>query len=132
MQKNKDCKTKMIKQLFKYPKLIMGIFLAVIFILLFFFTTFFKLFIMFVAIFILYRYFPPNFKKLSQFEFGVVLSGIFILLLFVGKGFGFLSVANTPRALQPVIIYSDLTPLNMVLIFIIIVLGLMYFNKRKK
>lgn len=122
----------MIKQLFKYPKLIMGIFLAVIFILLFFFTTFFKLLIMFVAIFILYRYFPPNFKKLSHLEFGVVLSGIFILLLFVGKGFGFLSVGNTPRVLQPVIIYSDLTPLNMVLIFIIAVLGLMYFHKRKK
>ena len=122
----------MIKALSRFPKLILGLFLLVIFLLLFFFSTTFKLLIMFVAIFILYQYFPPNFKKLSHFEFGVVLSGIFILLLFVGKGFGFLSVGNTPRALHPVIIYSDFTPLNIVLIFIIIVLGLMYFNKRKK
>lgn len=122
----------MIKALLKYPMAILGIFLATAFILLFFFTTFFKLLIMFLAIFFLYKHFPPNFKKLSQFEFGVVLTGIFIILLFVGKGFGFLSVGNTPRVLQPVVIYSDFTPLNMLLIFIIIVLGLMYLNKRKR
>ena len=122
----------MIKALLKYPFSILGIFLATVFILLFFFTTTFKLLIMFVSIFFLYRYFPPNFRKFSNFEFGVILTGVFILLLFVGKGFGFLSVGNTPRVLQPVIVYSDFTPLNMLLIFIIIVLGLMYLNKRKK
>ena len=122
----------MIKALLKYPKLIIGIFLAVIVILLFFFSTFFKLLIMFVAIFILYRYFPPNFKKLSQFEFGIVLTGIFIVLLFVGKGFGFLSVGNTPPALHTAVEGAELTSLNMILIFIVVVLGLMYFHKRKR
>ena len=122
----------MIKALLKNPMLILGTFFATVFILLFFFTTFFKLLIMFVAIFFLYRHFPPNFRKFSNFEFGVILTGIFIFLLFVGKGFGFLSVGNTPRVLQPVIVYSDFTPLNMLLIFIIIVLGLMYMNKRRR
>lgn len=122
----------MIKALLKYPKIIIGIFVATLFILLFFFSTFFKLLIMFVAIFILYKYFPPNFRKLSQIEFGVVLSGVFILLLFVGKGFGFLSVGNTPRVLHTAVEGAELTPLNIVLIFIIIVFGLMYFHKRKK
>lgn len=116
----------------KSPKIILTIFMGTIFVLLFFFTTFFKLLIMFLAIYFLYRYFPPKFKKLSQLEFGMVLAGIFLLLLFVGKGFGFLSVSNTPQAIQPAVQQAVLTPLNMVLIFVIIVLGMMYFNARKK
>lgn len=122
----------MIKSLLKFPKLIIGAFLLVIFLLLFAFSTLFKLGIMFVALFFIYKLFPPNYKKFSNFEMAVILTAGFIALTFVGKGFGFLSVERTPAVVQPIIHQINLNPVILTLFFIMGTLMIMYLNKRKK
>ena len=122
----------MIKSLLKYPKLIIGSFLIVIFMLLFAFSTLFKLGIMFVALYFIYKLFPPNYKKFSNFEMAVILTAGFIALTFVGKGFGFLSIEKTPAVIQPIMYQINLNPVILTLLFIIGTLLIMYLNKRKK
>ena len=122
----------MIRALLKYPKIIIGAFLIVIFLLLFAFSTLFKLGIMFVALYFIYKLFPPNYKKFSNFEMAVILTAGFIVLTFVGKGFGFLSVERTPAVIQPIIHQINLNPVILTLLFITGTLLIMYLNKRKK
>ena len=122
----------MIKSLLKYPKLIIGGFLIVVFLLLFAFSTLFKLGIMFVALFFIYKLFPPNYKKISNFGMAVILTAGFIALTFVGKGFGFLSVERTPAVIQPIIYQINLNPVILTLLFITGTLLIMYLNKRKR
>lgn len=122
----------MIKSLLKYPKLIMGGFLLVVFLLLFAFSTLFKLGIMFVALFFIYKLFPPNYKKFTNFEMAVILTAGFIALTFIGRGFGFLSVERTPMVVKPIIYQINLNPVILTLLFIIGTLMMMYLNKRKK
>ena len=122
----------MIRALLKYPKIIIGAFLIVIFLLLFAFSTLFKLGIMFVALFFIYKLFPPNYKKFSNFEMAVILTAGFIVLTFVGKGIGFLSVERTPAVVQPIIYQININPVILTLFFIIGTLLIMYLNKRKK
>ena len=104
--------------------------LAILVILLFFFSTTFKIMIMFLGIYIIYKYLPPNWKKLSNLEFSVLLSFIFLIVMFVGKGTGFLSVASP--TIQEKLQNFVLSPVNLALIFLSAVLGLMYFHRRRK
>jgi len=120
------------------PALILGIsaswfitlvIIAILVILLFLFSTMVKIIVLLLGIYIIYKYLPPNLKKFSNFEFGVMLSALFTIILVLGKGSGFLSIGG--GTLNPVI-SSAITPLNLSLVFIIVILGLMYLNARKK
>ena len=121
-----------IKPLLLYPKLLIGAFLTVIFVLLFFFSTLFKLGIMFIALYFIYKMFPPNYRKVSNFGAGVILTAGFIVLVFVGKGTGFLSVGNVPNAVKPAVEQANTSPIILALFFIIAVLAILYLHKRGK
>ena len=123
---------KIISSLLKYPKLILGAFLIVVFLLMFWFSTLFKIGILFVALFFAYKMFPPNYKKFSNFEACVLLTALFITLIFVGKGFGFLSVANVPIAIQPAVSSLEINPVILTLFFVLGIITIMYLNKRKR
>ena len=110
-------------------KLITFGFLAIVFMLLFTFSNTFKLIILFLGIFIAYKNFPPEKKKFSNFEFGIISSILFVAVFFLGKGFGFLSVFPSP--VQPVLANANLTPLNITLLFIIGVLFVLYLHGRR-
>ncbi|MEK6880295.1 MAG: hypothetical protein AABY22_11835 [Nanoarchaeota archaeon] len=121
-----------LKLLFK-AKFIAWIFAGIVLLLLFFFSPAFKLAIMLAGFYIIYKFFPEGYRPLNNFQMGVLLTAGFIVILFIGKGTGFLSVGNTPSAIRPAVENAVLTPLNVVLLFIIGSLLIMnHKNKRRR
>jgi len=93
-----------------------------------------KITLLIVAIIFIVRLLKKRFgkaKELVNWEFVVIIIGIFAGILTIGTYFGFLSVASMPMAVQQPLTQISLSPIALFLGFIIVVLTLIIIFKKR-
>lgn len=92
----------------------------------------FKLLIIVFALATIYNILPEKVKKIKNWEFAIIGISLLAALLTITSHFGFFAVGDLPFAIQEPVAQAILSPFNLLLSFIILVLIILYVKKGKK
>ena len=114
------------------PLMLIGIIvLAVVFLLLLpFIMAVLKIGIILGALIAIWYFLPKKvMKKIANWQFIVIFIGLTVAVISLGAKAGFFAIGQLPMAVQEPIATATLSPLNLVMAFIIMVLSIMYIKK---